>query len=90
MAQHAPGRDALHTTEGTFVAHHLAVASGIQNVPWVPEVDRVSSAVTEVHSSHLRRSQDLAGRWVTVVGGGASAWDLLDLATEHGASQTST
>ncbi len=81
------GRWHVHTTDGTVVADHLVVASGVQNVPWIPDVDRVDGQVPEVHSSHLQRPRDLAGRRVTVVGGGASAWDLLDLAVEHGAEE---
>jgi cation diffusion facilitator CzcD-associated flavoprotein CzcO len=38
-----------------------------------------------MHSSGLRRPEDLADQRVTVGGGGASAWNLLDLAIENGA-----
>jgi hypothetical protein len=40
-----------------------------------------------MHSSSLRRPEDLAGQRVTVVGGGASAWDLLDLAIKNRAKE---
>lgn len=85
--EHRDGHWHVHTTEGTFVTEHLVVASGVQNVPSVPEVDRVNSEVTEAHSSEFHRPQDLTGRRVTVVGGGASAWDLLDLAVRYGARE---
>ncbi|MBL8339856.1 MAG: NAD(P)-binding protein [Rubrivivax sp.] len=44
-----------------------------------------SAQVRELHSSALREPAELAGRDVVVVGGGASAFDLLELCLEHGA-----
>lgn len=85
--EHRDGRWHVRTTGGTFETDHLVVASGAQNAPKVPDIDRSNSEMTEVHSSHLERPEDLSGRNVAVVGGGASAWDLLDLATEHGATE---
>lgn len=79
------GRWRVQTDGGSFQANHLVVASGTQNKPWVPPVERSRSEVVEMHSSRIRRPSDLAGRRVAVVGGGASAWDLLDLAIDHGA-----
>lgn len=79
------GRWHVRTTDGTFRAHYLIVASGVQNDPWIPEIDRSRSDVTELHSCQVHRPEDLAGRVVTVVGGGASAWDLLDLALDNAA-----
>lgn len=75
----------VQTSQGTFLASYLIVASGVQNEPWTPEVER-SPDIAESHSSALHRPEDLAGRRVTVVGGGTSAWDLLDQAIKHGAS----
>jgi cation diffusion facilitator CzcD-associated flavoprotein CzcO len=75
----------LQTNHGTFRANYLIVASGVQNDPWIPDIERSHPDVIEMHSSDLRRPEDLAGQRVTVVGGGASAWDLLDRAVENGA-----
>ena len=75
----------LTTPQGTVRARHLVAATGAHNKPIVPDVRRQCVALTECHSSALRRPADLAGRTVMVVGGGASSLDLLDLCIEHGA-----
>lgn len=75
----------VRTARGTFRARYLIVASGVQNRPWMPDVARSDSEIFEIHSSRLRRPEELAGQRVTVVGGGTSAWDLLDLALENDA-----
>lgn len=78
----------LVTPQGTVRARHLIAATGAHNTPVVPTVSRGSSAVQEFHSSALRDPGLLAGRDVLVVGGGASALDLLELCTLHGARRT--
>jgi cation diffusion facilitator CzcD-associated flavoprotein CzcO len=75
----------VQTSRGGFRARFLIVASGAQNRPFIPDVRRSDSKILEFHSSSLRRPQDLADRRVVVVGGGTSAWDLLDLALENDA-----
>lgn len=75
----------LETSAGTFNARHLLAATGAHNLASVPEVARASVELRELHSSALREPAELAGRDVVVVGGGASAYDLLDLCFEHGA-----
>jgi cation diffusion facilitator CzcD-associated flavoprotein CzcO len=75
----------VQTNQGTFRANYLIVASGVQNEPWIPAIQRSHPDVIEMHSSGLRRPEALADQKVTIVGGGASAWDLLDLAIENGA-----
>lgn len=77
----------IETNQGTLRAKYLIAASGVQNEPWIPDIERSHSEVSEVHSSNLHRPEDLAGQRVTVVGGGASAWDLLDLAIENKAKE---
>jgi len=82
-------RDGLWTV-GTkqgevFRAENLIVASGVQNEPWLPEVERTDSEIEEAHSCDLRRPESLSGQRVTVVGGGASSQDLLELAIRNGA-----
>lgn len=80
------GRWTVRTRAGeTFRAKHLVAASGVQNQPWIPEVDRSDSGITENHSFDLRRPESLAGQRVTVVGAGASSQDLLELAIKNGA-----
>lgn len=77
----------VETNQGPFRADHLIVASGVQNEPWIPDVERTESGIVERHSSGLRRPEALAGKRVTVVGGGTSSWDLLDLTIENGAEE---
>ncbi|HTT11469.1 MAG TPA: NAD(P)/FAD-dependent oxidoreductase [Burkholderiaceae bacterium] len=66
-----------------FRATYLVAASGGHNRPRIPDVARRDSSVVEFHSSALHSPQLLRGKRVTVVGGGASAYDLLDLCIEH-------
>ena len=73
------------STEGTVRARHLVAATGGHNKPWTPPVARDGS-VAECHSSALREPKSLAGRRVLVVGGGASALDLLDQSLLHHAA----
>jgi cation diffusion facilitator CzcD-associated flavoprotein CzcO len=81
------GRWTVRTDDGELRTHHLVVAAGAQSEPQVPALERFGTGITELHSSELTRPEDLADRVVTVVGGGASAWDLLDLAVVHGARE---
>ena len=66
-------------------ARHLVAASGGHNTPLIPPVQRSDSRVQEWHASALHNPAALAGREVMVVGGGASAFDLIDQCIEHGA-----
>ncbi|MGD8690034.1 MAG: NAD(P)/FAD-dependent oxidoreductase [Gammaproteobacteria bacterium] len=65
----------------------LIVASGVQNEPWLPDVERSESRIQETHSFELQQPETLAGQRVAVVGGGTSSQDLLELAIEHGAKE---
>jgi cation diffusion facilitator CzcD-associated flavoprotein CzcO len=73
------------TDEGAYEARWVIAATGGHNRPFVPDVERTASSVAEFHSSRLRDPDSLTDRRVTVVGGGASAYDLLDLAIANGA-----
>jgi cation diffusion facilitator CzcD-associated flavoprotein CzcO len=75
----------LDTPQGVVRARHLVAASGGHNTPLIPPVQRSASRVAEWHAAALHQPQALSGRDVLVVGGGASAFDLLDLCIEHGA-----
>ncbi len=76
---------ALETPHGVVRARHLVAATGGHNTPVIPDVPRSHSTLQEFHSSALRDPTVLAGREVLVVGGGASAFDLLELCFQHGA-----
>jgi hypothetical protein len=75
----------LTTPQGVVRARHLVAATGAHNTPVIPRISRTESTVREFHSSELRDPDALAGRDVLVVGGGASAFDLLELCFQHGA-----
>lgn len=75
----------LATLNGLVHARHLVAATGAHNTPVVPMFPRTDSTVQEFHSSALRDPGVLTGRDVLVVGGGASAFDLLELCFQHGA-----
>lgn len=75
----------LDTPQGTVRARHLVAATGGHNTPEIPEVRRNHSTVRELHSSELRDPTEISGRDVLVIGGGASAFDLLDQCFEQGA-----
>ena len=82
-ARHNGQRWELHTPQGVVHARHLVAATGAHNVPVRPEIARNNSTVRELHSSALHDPSELNGREVLVVGGGASAFDLLDLCLQH-------
>jgi hypothetical protein len=75
----------LSTPQGRVHARHLVAATGAHNTPLVPDVSRAASTVREFHSSALHDPSLLTGRDMLVVGGGASAFDLLELCFQHGA-----
>ena len=86
--RHARREDGLwvfETPQGTVRARHLMAASGGHNQPIVPALPRHSSRVRELHSSALRDPAVLRDAEVLVVGGGASAFDLLEQSFVHGA-----
>jgi cation diffusion facilitator CzcD-associated flavoprotein CzcO len=70
-------------------ARHLIAATGAHNTPVLPGITRTASTVREFHSSALHEPELLNGRHVLVVGGGASALDLLELCFQHGARHVS-
>ena len=84
-ARHTGSCWELDTPAGTVRARHLVAATGGHNKPVIPAVARRDSTVSEFHSSALRDPRTLKDRHVMVVGGGASAFDLLDLCLSQGA-----
>ena len=71
------------TPQGVYLSRFLLAATGVHNQPIIPQVERQHSTVAEFHSSALRDPCGLSGKDVVVVGGGASAYDLLDLCFEY-------
>lgn len=84
LARHAGSCWALETPSGTVRARHLVAATGGHNRPKLPAVSRRDVSLREFHSSALRDPGLLNDRHVMVVGGGASAFDLLDLCLSQG------
>lgn len=80
-----PAGDVWEVAAGgeTYRSRYVIAATGGHNVPVIPTVDRDRSEVVEFHSSALRDASNLSGKSVVVVGGGASAYDLLDLSFTH-------
>lgn len=77
----------VHTPKGQYQARHVVVATGGHSRPFVPDVEIADKKVTVMHSSQLRDQKQLRGKKVTIVGGGASAYDLLDLAIKEEAAE---
>ncbi len=73
----------VSTPDGVYFSRFLLAATGVHNQPFIPDIDRRNSAVQEIHSSALRTPSGLTDKDVLVVGGGASAYDLLDLCFEY-------
>lgn len=76
---------ALSTPQGEVYARHLVAATGAHNTPLIPSIERSDCGVDEFHSSALHDPGVLTGKAVLVVGGGASAFDLLELCFAQGA-----
>jgi cation diffusion facilitator CzcD-associated flavoprotein CzcO len=78
---------AIETPAGQLRARALISATGVHNRPVIPDIQRNHSEVVELHSSDLRDPTSLSGKRVIVAGGGASAFDLVELCLEHGAER---
>jgi hypothetical protein len=85
-AQFCEDRWQVTTDRASYQSKWLIVATGGHNRPVVPQIERHDSAIAEYHSFDLRNPEALKGKRVTVVGGGASAYDLLDLCFAYQAS----
>jgi cation diffusion facilitator CzcD-associated flavoprotein CzcO len=77
----------ITTPERDYVARHLIAATGVHNRPFVPPIERRAVSLRECHSADLHDPTAISGRHVVVVGGGASAYDLLELCVEHAAAR---
>ncbi|MEM0930053.1 MAG: NAD(P)/FAD-dependent oxidoreductase [Pseudomonadota bacterium] len=77
----------LTTPRGSFVARNIVVATGLHNKPRTPEVADSGFEGEAHHSFSFQHPETLRGQNVTVVGGSASAYDLLELALEHQAAR---
>lgn len=76
----------VSTGLGEYESKWLIAATGGHNIPIIPLIKRLNSSIIEYHSSALEDPEVLRDKRITVVGGGASAYDLLELCFEYGAS----
>jgi cation diffusion facilitator CzcD-associated flavoprotein CzcO len=76
----------LQTSSGSLRAKALISASGVHNRAIIPQIRRSRPGIAEFHSSALFDPAMLSGKKVVVVGGGASAFDLVDLSLEYAAA----
>ncbi len=77
----------ISTSKGIFHGRNLIVATGLHNEPRVPNLAQQNATVKQIHSSELRDPGILAGKRIAILGGGASAFDAIDLGFAHGASE---
>ena len=84
-AEHVDGNWVVDAPNQVIHSPHLLAATGVQNTPVIPGITRTNQAVSEYHSSALHAPEVLRNREVVVVGGGASAYDLIELALIHDA-----
>jgi putative flavoprotein involved in K+ transport len=76
----------VRTTDQTFTARQVVVATGPFQVPFIPPAaGGLDSTVTQIHSADYRNPQALSDGSVLVVGGGNSG---LQIAEELSASRT--
>ena len=73
----------IQTNKGTVLARTVVCSTGAHNDPFIPEITRRQSMVREFHSARLMEPSILHGQRVVVVGGGTSAFDLIELALQQ-------
>jgi thioredoxin reductase len=80
-----PLRDGWEISVGnqSYRSRFLVAATGGHNRPVIPQPERIQPAIREYHSSTLTDPAAISEQDVIVVGGGASAYDLLDLCLEN-------
>ena len=83
----AEGQWVVTTPHGEWTAKNVIIATGIHNKPKIPKVEKTGSKIGEYHSSIFFDPTILSHKKVTVVGGGASGFDCLELALKHKADE---
>jgi putative flavoprotein involved in K+ transport len=69
----------VRTTDETFRARQVVVATGPFQVPFVPQpAGRLDTSVTQLHSAQYRNAQALPAGPVLVVGGGNSGFQIAE------------
>lgn len=80
---HAHSLWTVRTTSGQYDSRYLIVASGLHNKPKIPDVPRDDPKIPEVHSSDIREISEIDVKSLAVIGGGASAYDIIEQAIER-------
>ena len=78
-ARYAEDEWRVSTGTQTYRSRFLVAATGGHNRPVIPQPEGNRTGIQEFHSSTFKDPAELRGRDIVVVGGGASAYDLLDL-----------
>jgi cation diffusion facilitator CzcD-associated flavoprotein CzcO len=86
-ARYAEGEWCVSTVTRAYRSRYLVAATGGHNRPIIPQPEGNRAGIREFHSSTFKDPAELRGRDVVVVGGGASAYDLLDLCFLNNASR---
>lgn len=69
----------IRTSEGTFTADQVVVASGAYHQPVIPRMsERLPAHIVQIHSEQYRRAQDLPEGTVLVVGNGQSGAQIAE------------
>ena len=69
----------VRTTDGTYVADQVVVATGPSQVPFIPMAAAgLGDSVTQVHSADYRNPRDLPEGQVLVAGGGNSGFQIAE------------
>lgn len=82
-ARFADGAWVCTTPQETLYAKYLIVATGLHNMPRLPKIEHIDPAVSEIHAAQLFDLATLSVKRLTVVGGGASAFDIIEKALER-------
>lgn len=71
------------SNDSTIECRYVVVATGLHNKPYIPSFNRSQVKIPEIHSAHLHDLSALDKNRIVVVGGSASAFDVLELALDR-------
>lgn len=77
----------VETDGGVYSCQYLVCATGALCTPFTPEIKTENSIIETYHSGSLKNPEIFKDKSVTILGGGASAFDLLDLCFQHKAKE---
>jgi cation diffusion facilitator CzcD-associated flavoprotein CzcO len=86
-AKHVDGKWYITAANQIYRAQFMVAATGGHNCAFIPRPERNLAGIREFHSSTFKSPAELEGQDIVVVGGGASAYDLLDLCFQNKANR---